>query len=181
MAIGKQDTEKELIEKCLQGSHAAFKNLYDRLSGKMYAVSLRYMQQTDDAQDVLQEAFIRIFKNLGKFKFIGSFEGWCRKIVANTAIEAIRKNGRIKEDNFEILPEMPVDAKSFERLKYNDLMSLVKSLPDGYRSVFNLYVLDGYSHKEIGEMLGINENTSKTQLFKARLALQKKVKEQFGE
>ena len=141
----------------------------------MYVVSLRYMHQDQDAQDVLQEAFIRIYKNLSKFRFSGSFEGWCRRIVTNTAIEALRKKGRMKESSAEELPEHAVNAKSFEKLKMDDLMALVRSLPDGYRSVFNLYVIDGYSHKEIAKMLDITESTSKTQLYKARLALQKKV------
>lgn len=175
MIIGKQDTERKLIERCLDGDHAAFELIYNELSPKMYAVSLRYTHQDQDAQDVLQEAFIRIFKNLSKFRFSGSFEGWCRRIVTNTAIESLRKKGRMKENSAEELPDFPVDAKSFEKLKFDDLMALVRSLPDGYRSVFNMYVVDGYSHKEIAKMLNISESTSKTQLYKARLALQKKI------
>ncbi len=178
MTTGKRDTERKLIEQCLQGDHAAFELIYKDLSPKMYAVSLRYTQQDQDAQDVLQEAFIRIYKNLSKFRFSGSFEGWCRRIVTNTAIEAIRKKGRSKETSTEVLPDQPVDAKSFERLKMEDLMRLVRSLPDGYRSVFNLYVIDGYPHKEIAEMLGISESTSKTQLYKARLTLQRMIEKQ---
>lgn len=175
MAADKRDTEWKLVEQCLRGDHSAFELIYKMLSPKMYAVSLRYTHHDQDAQDVLQEAFIRIYKNLGQFKFNGSFEGWCRRIVSNTAIEALRKKGRIKESSTEVLPELPIDPKSFEKLKYEDLMKLVRELPDGYRSVFNMYVIDGYSHKEIGEMLGVTESTSKTQLYKARLALQKKV------
>ncbi|MFT5724071.1 MAG: RNA polymerase sigma factor (sigma-70 family) [Bacteroidia bacterium] len=180
MATDKRDTEWKLVEQCLQGDHSAFEKLYKMLSPKMYAVSLRYTQQDQDAQDVLQEAFIRIYKNLAQFKFSGSFEGWCRRIVSNTAIEALRKKGRIKENSTEVLPELPVDPKSFEKLKYEDLMKLVRALPDGYRSVFNLYVIDGFSHKEIGKMLGVSESTSKTQLYKARLALQKKLSQNLG-
>jgi RNA polymerase sigma factor (sigma-70 family) len=175
MTADKRDTEWNLVRQCLQGDHAAFELIYKMLSPKMYSVSLRYTQQDQDAQDVLQEAFIRIYKNLSQFKFNGSFEGWCRRIVTNTAIEALRKKGRVKENSTEVLPELPVDPKCIERLKYEDLMKLVRSLPDGYRSVFNLYVIDGFSHKEIGKMLGVSESTSKTQLYKARLALQKKV------
>ncbi len=175
MTADKRDTEWKVVEQCLHGDQSAFELLYKMLSPKMYSVSLRYTHNDHDAQDVLQEAFIRIYKNLGQFKFNGSFEGWCRRIVSNTAIEALRKKGRIKESSTEVLPDLPVDPKSFEKLKYEDLMKLVRSLPDGYRSVFNLYVIDGYSHKEIGEMLGVTESTSKTQLYKARLALQKKV------
>ena len=177
MATGKRDTEWQLVEQCLKGDHEAFEELYKMLSPKLYAVSLRYTKNDNDAQDVLQEAFIRVYKNLKQFKFNGSFEGWCRRIVSNTAIEAIRKRGRIKENYGDEMPDIAVSAKSFEKLKYEDLMKLVRSLPDGYRSVFNMYVIDGYSHKEIAEMLGVSESTSKTQLYKARLALQKKVNE----
>lgn len=177
MAADKRDTEWKLVKQSLQGDHSAFELLYESLSPKMYAVSLRYTHQDQDAQDVLQEAFIRIYKNLKQFKFNGSFEGWCRRIVTNTAIEALRKKGRMKENSTEVLPDLPVDPISFEKLKYDDLMKLVRALPDGYRSVFNLYVIDGFSHREIGEMLGVTESTSKTQLYKARLALQKKVLE----
>ncbi len=175
MTIGKQDTERKLIEQCLQGDHGAFELIYNKLSPKMYAVSLRYTRQDQDAQDVLQEAFIRIYNNLSKFRFSGSFEGWCRRIVTNTAIEALRKKGRMKENTTDKMPDYPVDPKSLEKLKMDDLMALVRSLPDGYRSVFNLYIIDGFSHKEIASMLHITESTSKTQLYKARLALQKKV------
>lgn len=175
MTAGKRDTEWKWVERCLQGDHSAFEQIYNELSPKMYAVSLRYTQNNDDAQDVLQEAFIRIYKNLKQFKFNGSFEGWCRRIVSNTAIEALRKKGRMKVNSSDELPEVPIDAQSFEKLKYEDLMRLVRELPDGYRSVFNMYVIDGYSHKEIAEILGVTESTSKTQLYKARLALQKRV------
>lgn len=180
MTADKRDTEWKLVKQSLQGDHSAFELLYKMLSPKMYTVSLRYTHHDQDAQDVLQEAFIRIYKNLKQFKFNGSFEGWCRRIVTNTAIEALRKKGRMKENSTEVLPELPVDPKSFEKLKYEDLMKLVRSLPDGYRSVFNLYVIDGFSHREIGEMLGVTESTSKTQLYKARLALQKKVLKDIG-
>lgn len=133
------------------------------------------MQDDNDAQDVLQEAFIRIYKNLSSFRFNGSFEGWCRRIVVNSAIEHIRKRNRHPFDDIETTDAISVDAKSFEKLSMQDLMGMIRSLPDGYRTVFNMYVIEGYSHREIGETLGISENTSKTQLFKARLALQKKL------
>ncbi len=180
MAADKRDTEWKLVEQCLQGDHSAFEEIYKMLSPKMYTVSLRYTQSDFDAQDVLQDAFIRIYNNLKQFKFNGSFEGWCRRIVMNTAIESLRKKGRMKENSSEDMPEIAIEPKSFERLKYEDLMKLIRTLPDGYRSVFNLYVIDGYSHKEIGELLGVTESTSKTQLFKARLALQKKVNATLG-
>ena len=180
MATGKKDTEWSLVRRCLDGDASAFETIYNLFSDKMYAVSLRYTRQDEDAKDVLQDAFVRIYKNLDKFQFTGSFEGWCRRIVANTAIESLRKKGRLLETSTEQLPEMEIAPKSLENLKVNDLMALVRSLPDGYRSVFNMYVIDGYSHKEIADILDVSESTSKTQLYKARLALQRMIHEQFG-
>ncbi|MFT4521390.1 MAG: RNA polymerase sigma factor (sigma-70 family) [Bacteroidia bacterium] len=175
MAKAQRDTERELIEACQRGDSEAFELIYNNLSDKMYAVCLRYTKHNDDAKDVLQDAFIRIYKNLKQFRFSGSFEGWCRRIVVNTAIERIRKNGRLAEDSLELAPETSVKAESFEQLKYDDLMTLIRTLPDGYRTVFNMYVIEGYSHKEIAEELQVSESTSKTQLYKARLTLQQKL------
>lgn len=175
MATENQDTERKLIKECLKGNHSAFEELYKKLSEKMYAVSLRYTQNEADAKDVLQEAFIRVYNNLSKFRFGGSFEGWCRRIVVNSAIELIRKRGRHGFDDIEDVSNISIDPSSFDKLKFEDLMNMVTELPDGYRTVFNMFVIEGYAHKEIGEILGISENTSKTQLFKARLVLQKKV------
>lgn len=175
MATENQDTERKLIEECLKGNHAAFEQIYKNLSEKMYTVSIRYTQNDDDAQDVLQEAFIRIYRGLSTFRFGGSFEGWCRRIVVNSAIELIRKRGKNQFDDVDDLKVAQTDPSSFEKLKYDDLLSLIRTLPDGYRTVFNMYVIEGYSHKEIGNILGVSENTSKTQLFKARTALQQKI------
>ncbi|MCB0733934.1 MAG: RNA polymerase sigma factor [Bacteroidetes bacterium] len=178
MSSENQDTERRLIEACLGGDSSAFEQIYKQLSEKMYMVSLRYTQNDSDAQDVLQEAFIRIYKNLNRFKFQGSFEGWCRRIVVNSSIELIRKRNRHQFDDIEQTEAIALDPKSISKLTMQELLGLIRQLPDGYRTVFNMYVIEGYSHKEIGETLGISENTSKTQLFKARQALQKKLTNQ---
>jgi RNA polymerase sigma-70 factor, ECF subfamily len=171
-----RDTERKLIEECLQGNHAAFEQIYKNLADKMYTVSIRYTQNDDDAKDALQEAFIRIYNKLSSFRFGGSFEGWCRRIVVNCSIELIRKRNRNQSDDLETTNPVSPEMGSLEKLNYNDLLSAIRTLPDGYRAVFNMFAIEGYSHKEISEAMGISESTSKTQLFKARLALQNKVK-----
>jgi len=175
MAAENQDTERKLIEECLKGNHSAFEQIYSRLAEKMYTVSIRYTQNDSDAQDVLQEAFIRIYKNLSSFRFGGSFEGWCRRIVVNSSIELIRKRNRRHFEDIDNTDAESTETGSLEKLKYDDLLSLIRTLPDGYRTVFNMYVIEGYSHKEIAELLGVSESTSKTQLFKARTNLQYKI------
>ncbi len=162
-----------MIEECLRGNHSAFEEIYKSLADKMYTVSLRYTQNDDDAKDVLQEAFIRIYNNLKSFRFGGSFEGWCRRIVVNSSIELIRKRNRHFSESLDNQSASSTEVGSFEQLKYEDLLTLIRKLPDGYRAVFNMFAIEGYSHKEIADSMGISENTSKTQLFKARLALQK--------
>ena len=152
--------------------------LYHRHSPKMYAVCLRYSGNADDAQDLLQDGFIKVFKNLEKYRGDGSFEGWMRRIFVNTAIEHFRK--RIKMNTVAEMPENNIEDKewnAFETLAERDIIQIVQLLSPGYRQVFNMYVIEGYSHKEIGEILGISEGTSKSQLARARGILQKMVQE----
>lgn len=169
-------SDADLIKGCIEGDRRMQKQLYDQFSSKMYAVCLRYMGNADDAQDILQEGFIKIFKNLERFRGDGSFEGWVRRIFVNTAIEHIRK----KKLNFSLTEkEDTIEYKSvsaIDNINEKDLLKIVRDLSPGYRSVFNLYVVEGYSHKEIGELLGINEGTSKSQLARARMILQEKIK-----
>jgi len=169
-------SDADLIKGCIEGDRRMQKQLYDQFSPKMYAVCLRYMGNADDAQDILQEGFIKIFKNLERFRGDGSFEGWVRRIFVNTAIEHIRKKKlnlslTEKEDTIEFKSVSAVD-----NINEKDLLKIVSDLSPGYRSVFNLYVVEGFSHKEIGELLGINEGTSKSQLARARMILQQKIK-----
>lgn len=167
--------ETDLIQGCLQNNRRYQKELYDRFSGKMYAVCMRYMGNADDAQDVLQDGFIKVYKNLERFRHEGSFEGWMRRIFVNTAIEQLRKNRpnqSLSETEERI--EMPA-VGAVDRLNEKDLLQLIGELSPGYRSVFNLYVIEGMGHKEIAELLHISEGTSKSQLARARMILQHKV------
>jgi len=150
--------------------------LYQKYSPKMYAVCLRYASNADDAKDLLQEGFIKIFKNLGKYRGDGSFEGWIRRIFVNTCIEHFRKKANLY--NVSEIHETTVEDKEWnvlDRLAESDIMKMIQDLSPGYRTVFNMHVIEGYSHKEIGELLGINEGTSKSQLARAKVVLQKMV------
>lgn len=151
-------------------------HLYKQFAPKMYAVCLRYASNPDDAQDLLQEGFIKIFRNLSKFRKEGSFEGWVRRVFVNTAIEHYRK--KININSIGDKEERAIEDNNFnvlDRLAEKDIVQLIQELSPGYRSVFNLYVIEGYAHREIGEILGISEGTSKSQLARAKAILQKKV------
>lgn len=150
--------------------------LYNRFSPKMYAVCLRYSNNAENAQDLLQEGFIKIFKNLDKFRGEGSFEGWIRRIFVNTSIEYYRKKSHLFStgEKEELLAE-DTSLNGLDKLAEKDIIKLVQDLSPGYRTVFNLYAIEGYSHKEIGIMLGISEGTSKSQLARAKGILKKKV------
>ncbi len=172
------DNEEELIQRCLRGEGVFQKRLYDKYARKMFAVCLRYSKDHDQAKDWLQEGFIKLFTHLHTFRGTGAFEGWMRRIFVNLALEDIRKNMRgITTTDLDSADQVPYTDHGFQKLSVDELMGLVQKLPDGYRTVFNLFGIEGYSHKEIAEMLGISENTSKTQLLKARLQLQRMLKE----
>jgi len=126
-----------------------------------------------EAEDILQDAFIKVFDNIGRFEFKGSFEGWIRRIVINTALKNYSKKSFKQEQiGLENQPELPLDPEIYSNLEEEELLRLINRLPDGYRLVFNLYAVEGYSHKEIAELLGIQESTSRSQLVKARKMLQ---------
>lgn len=143
----------------------------------MYAVCLRYANNADDAQDLLQEGFIKVYRNLHRFRAEGSFEGWVRRVFINSSIEHFRKKSiqlsRVSEKEEGIIGD--TDISALDTLAEKDIINLIKDLSPGYRTVFNLYVVEGFSHKEIAEQLGISEGTSKSQLARARSILQKKV------
>lgn len=161
--------EHELIRGCLRGALHCQKALYEQFAGKMYGVCLRYARNPSDAADILQEGFMKVFTKLGQFQFQGSFEGWIRRIMVNTALRAYQKQ-RFEQESFgyETLPESPVAPDAIASLSEAELLELIRKLPDGYRSVFNLVAIEGYSHAEAAEMLGIQESTSRSQLTKAR-------------
>ncbi len=140
---------------------------------------MRYIGDKSLAEDVLQDGFITLFTRLGSYKGEGSFEGWARKIFVTTALMSLRKKDALKmSDDLELARGIKTDTMSqTQSINYKELMRLVMELPPGFRTVFNLYAIEGYSHKEIGEMLGISETTSRTQLSRARVWLQNKIKE----
>jgi RNA polymerase sigma factor (sigma-70 family) len=170
-------TESDLIKGCLQGERRMQEELYKRFSPRMYAVCLRYAGNAEEAEDILQEGFIKIFKKLDSFRGDGSFEGWLRRIFVNTAIEHFRRKRYLmpvteKEEN-------TIEGKYtsvLDELGAKDIMLLVQELSPGYRTVFNMYVVEGYTHKEIADILGISEGTSKSQLSRAKVILQDMVR-----
>ncbi len=169
--------ESDLIVGCLAGNRRMQEELYRRFSPRMYAVCLRYAGSSEEAEDILQEGFIKVFKKLDSFRSEGSFEGWIRRIFVNTAIEHFRRKRYLmpvteKEEN-------TIEGKYLsvlDDLAARDIMALVQELSPGYRTVFNMYVVEGYTHKEIADMLGISEGTSKSQLSRAKVILQDMVK-----
>lgn len=177
-----QTTENELIKKCLNNNSKALKELYDTYSPKMYGICLRYAKNQMEAEDILQEGFIKVFSNLHRFKFEGSFEGWIRRTFVNTAINHYKKNVKYARemDIQEVETENQKDEKVLDRISADEIMSLIQSLPEGYKVVFNLNVIEGYTHKMIGEMLSISENTSKSQLLRAKRLLREKISNSYG-
>jgi RNA polymerase sigma-70 factor (ECF subfamily) len=169
--------ESDLINGCIEGNRRMQEELYRRFSPRMYAVCLRYAGNSEEAEDILQEGFIKIFKKLDSFRGDGSFEGWIRRIFVNTAIEHFRRKRYLqpvteKEEN-------TIEGKYLsvlDELAEKDILELVRQLSPGYRTVFNMYVVEGYTHKEIGDILGISEGTSKSQLSRAKVILQEMVK-----
>ena len=169
----------QLIESCIKGDRAAQKVLYDRLAPRMFPVCIRYVGEREQAEDILQEGFITLFTRLDTYKGDGSFEGWARKIFVTTALMELRRKDALKmSDDLETVRGMKTETVTqLQSIGYKDLMKLITQLPPGFRTVFNMYAIEGYSHKEIGEILGISETTSRTQLSRARLWLQNRIKE----
>lgn len=174
-------SETDLIQGCINGDRQMQQLLYNKFSSKMYGVCLRYAGNEDDANDLLQEGFIKIFKNLSKFRSEGSFEGWIRRIFVNTSIEHYRKKVKlynVTEVQEDIIEDNELDA--LDLLAAKDIIKIVNELSPGYKAVFNMHVIEGYSHKEIAEILGITEGTSKSQLARAKSVLKKLVEARFN-
>ncbi len=164
-------TEQQLIKACQNRERKAQQALYDRYSPLMYGVCKRYVRRAEDAEDVLIEAFFKVLTNIGNFKSEGSFEGWIRRIVVNESLMFLRKGHNFKH-MLEITElEMPVSTTIIQELVASDILNLLSILPMGYRTVFNLYVIEGYKHREIATMLNISINTSKSQLILAKKRL----------
>ena len=166
-----------LITDCISGDRKSQKELYDLFAPKMFAICLRFTKNSEDAEDILQESFIKLFNNLHKYRGEGNFGGWVRRIFVNTCIEHIRR----KKIDVPISDAIEVSffdhqKSALEKLYEQDVHKVLNDLSDGYRTVFNLYAIEGYTHKEIADMLGISENTSKSQYCRAKASLRKQFK-----
>ncbi len=171
--------ERELVQGCLREDRRCQEELYTRYSRRMYALCLRYARHELEAQDMLQEGFIRVFEKLKGFRMEGSLEGWIRRIMVHTAINHYRRRAfQMERFGMEHLPETHVAPQAVEDLGEQELLAMVSALPPGYRMVFNLYAIEGYDHAEIAQMLGCGESTSRSQLAKARKMLQVKLEQQ---
>jgi RNA polymerase sigma-70 factor (ECF subfamily) len=169
-------TEQDLIQGCIREDKECQRELFNRYAGKMLTVTRRYARHQLEAEDLLQDAFIKVFNNLKKFEGKGSFEGWIRRIAVNTALKNYNRSSFQKESiGLPDYHDSPVNAEAVSNLAEEELLKEIATLPEGYRVVFNLYVIEGYSHKEIAESLGIGESTSRSQLVKARKLLQEKL------
>lgn len=169
------DLEK-IIQGCLRGDRISQKQLFDRYSGKMLAVCLRYSRHRMEAEDLLQDGFIKVFTNLEQYKAEGPFEQWVRKIMINNAIKNCHRKSFQNEFNAgDDLPDSVEEPEVIDKMAETELLNIINELPEGYRMVFNLYAIEGYSHREIADSLQIEESTSRSQLVKARKALQEKL------
>ena len=151
--------------------------LYERYAGKLFVVCKRYVKDADEAEDVLQDAFVKVYQHIGTFRFECPLEAWLKRIVINTALKHLRKQKPWEHttDVNELAPALPQADESLPALNYQYLLRLVQELPPGCRTVFNLYAIEGYNHPEIADLLEISEGTSKSQLFRARALLQQKL------
>lgn len=166
----------ELIEACIKGDREAQRSLYDIFSKKMYVVCLRYTKSQQEAEDVLQDSFIKVFKNLKGYRGDSRLDYWIKRIVINTALNSQRKK-------LYMYPMVDIDdvqnvvshSKALTDFNLEELLKMIRELPSGCQTVFNLFAIEGYSHKEIAEMLGVSEGTSKSQFSRARKLLQEKI------
>lgn len=166
---------KKLIKGCISGNRECQRELYDLYAAKMFGVCIRYASDYSQAEDFLQEGFIKVFNNLNNLNDYSALEGWIRRIIINTCLEIIRKNKK-HFDHVDVQGvDIKVDVDIIDYLSAEELIKIINKLPAGYKSVFNLYAVEGYSHKEIAGKLGISEGTSKSQYSRAKVQLQKEI------
>ncbi len=170
-----------LIERCLQNDRSAQFSFYEKYSKKVYGICLRYAKNNTDAEDILQEGFIKVFKYLEDYSGKGPIEGWMRKIMITTALNYYKKKNLLNKD---IDPEntrvtLPNDYEILSSMTHKEILLLIRQLPCGYQTVFNLNTIEGYSHKEISKIMNISVNTSKSQLSRAKNSLRKKIESFF--
>ncbi len=167
----KIETDRELVEGCLKNDRTCQKILYDRFASKMLGVCMRYTRSKEEAEDILIEGFMNFFNSLQSYRFECSLESWIRRIMINNAISHFRANKKRNYISFEYLtttPEQSAISTPVDKVVEKDLQKLIQLMPPGYQIVFNLFAIEGYSHKEIASQLGISESTSKSQFFRAR-------------
>ena len=171
---------EQLVPACRSGDRKAQKRLFDALAPKMMVLCLRYVGERATAEDVLQDGFVSLFSRLDSYSGAGSFEGWARRIFVNTALMHLRETDALKlsDDIGEARSLSTEEATPVQKIGYRELMALIGRLPADARTIFNMYVIEGYSHKEIAQTLGLNEATSRSKLQRARLRLQEMIKEQ---
>ena len=174
LTIRRSKTLDQLIEGCIKRDRKAQQLLYERFAPVMFTVCLRYVRETAEAEDVLVKAFMKVFQHIGRFEGKGSLEGWIRRIVINEGLAYLRANKTMYLE-VDIEKANTTATTNTDHLGAEDLMAMVQQLPVGYRTVFNLYAIEGYNHAEIAEMLSISEGTSKSQLSRARQLLQKMI------
>jgi RNA polymerase sigma factor (sigma-70 family) len=176
MKLTKTHTIDDLLEGCKAGDRKMQELLYKQTASTMLAICMRYAKDRMEAEDVLQIGYIKVFKKISEYRGDGSFEGWIKRIMVNSAIESYRKNLRtLNVVQIDEAYDQPSIGFDFSRLGMQDLMKVIQKLADGYRMVFNMYVIEGYSHKEIAETLGITEGASKSQLSRARAILKEEI------
>ncbi len=175
------DSLEILIRGCIKGDSGSQEKLYRQFSAAMYGLCMQYASSEEDAQDILQDGFVKVFKKIGQVKEAKALPGWIRRVMINTALERYRNQvvmQRIDEDPMILNDQITDDV--LDELNAEALVMMIRELPPRYRMVFNLYAIEGYTHKEIGEMLGISDGTSKSNLSRARAILQEKVKKVYG-
>lgn len=167
-------TDEQLLEAILRQDAKAQRLLYERFARKMFGVCLRYTRNREEAEDYLQDGFLKVFQKISSFKNEGSLEGWIRRVMVNTCLDHLRQQ-KMQWNEMDEATEPAENAEVLDKLQASDLLELIRQLPPGFRTVFNLFAIEGYSHKEIGEMLNISEGTSKSQFARARMNLVDKV------
>ncbi|HBW86684.1 MAG TPA: RNA polymerase subunit sigma-70 [Crocinitomicaceae bacterium] len=169
--------EITLVSDCLKGNPKAQKAFFDKFAPKMMTVCLRYMKSSEEAEDMLQDAMIKVFHYLDRYKNEGSLEGWIRRIIVNTCLDQIRKNSKLigVQSTDDVEYKLTSDDKTLEHMAAAELLNLIQKMPDGYRVVFNMFAIEGFSHQEIAQHLNITESTSKSQYLRARAYLRERI------
>jgi RNA polymerase sigma factor (sigma-70 family) len=176
----KNSTDACLREGCMEGNRVAQEYLYRRYFERLMPIPLRYIGQREEARDVLNQAFLKIFNNLYQYEQVGAFSGWMAAIVTHTTIDHLRRRSTYqKHISAAPVTDIPIANTAVDQMAVDDLLAMIQQLPESHRTVFNMYVIDGYKHREIADMLGMDEGTSKWYLSQARAILQKKLTNTF--